>query len=237
MARISGRSGRTDSRFMVFAPTVCCGKSNFDSVLERLCKLPDEAPPVPFVTGAWGDGVVVFSIGPGGSYRVPATGGDVQKLTSTRCGATGELSQLAATAPRRTAAAFVRTEDTSTTGSTRRRLDAPAISQVIATSSRAVYASGSLLWTIDDRLVAQPFDPSRFGCPANPSPWCRPSFRERGRTSSFWASAATGPRLRERRKRGTAVQVVQPNRRTAGGFGRARRLRVFRAFSRWLAKS
>jgi hypothetical protein len=39
--------------------------------IERLCTLPDAAPPEPFVTGSWGDdGTILFSVGgPSGLYR------------------------------------------------------------------------------------------------------------------------------------------------------------------------
>ena len=191
MAQSHGRSGPTDSRFVVFAANGWLWKVNVSTrSLERLCKLPDEAPPVPFVTGAWNDGVVVFSIGPGGLFRVPATGGDVQKLTSLDAARKDNYHSWPQLLPGGRLLAFVRTEDPKTTGMYAGSLDAPTLEQVIASASRAVYASGSLLWTIDDRLVAQPFDPSRLTLSGQPATVVPSIFNGAGRTTSFWPSAA-----------------------------------------------
>ena len=92
-----------------------------------MCKLPDEAPPVPFVTGTWGDDVVVFSIGPGGLYRAPATGGDAQKLTTISAARRENYHSWPQLLPGGRLLLFVRTEDTSTTGLYAATLDAPAI--------------------------------------------------------------------------------------------------------------
>ena len=181
-----------DSRYIVFSANRVLWKVDTStSVLERLCKLPDEAPPVPFVTGAWGDDVVVFSIGPGGLYRAPATGGDAQKLTTISAARRENYHSWPQLLPGGRLLLFVRTEDPSTTGLYAATLDAPAISQVMTTSSRAVYASGSLLWTIEDRLVAQPFDPSGLRLSGQPVTLVPSVFQGAGRTSSFWASART----------------------------------------------
>ena len=52
--------------------------------IERLCTLPDAAPPEPFVTGSWGeDGTILFSIGgPTGLYRTDASGTTPQVATT-----------------------------------------------------------------------------------------------------------------------------------------------------------
>ncbi len=179
-----------DSRYIVFnANRVLWKVDTSTSVLERLCKLPDEAPPVPFVTGAWGNDVVVFSIGPGGLYRVPATGGEAQKLTTISAERRENYHSWPQLLPGGRLLLFVRTEDARTTGLYAASLDSPAISQVMATSSRAIFASGSLLWTIDDRLVAQPFDPSALRLSGQPVTLVPSVFQGAGRTSSFWASS------------------------------------------------
>src|SRR5262249_35329223 len=74
-----------DSRSVVVAFARALQKVDVASgAIERICPLPDEAPAVPFVTGSWGDdGTILFSIGgPTGIYRVAATGGPREAVTT-----------------------------------------------------------------------------------------------------------------------------------------------------------
>ena len=64
-----------DGRVVVFAANGFLMKFDVTAgTVERFIRLPEAAPPVPFVTGSWSsDGNILFSIGgPAGLYRVPA---------------------------------------------------------------------------------------------------------------------------------------------------------------------
>jgi Tol biopolymer transport system component len=158
--------------------------------VERLCRLPDEAPPVPFVTGSWSDdGTILFSIGgPTGIYRVSASGGSpeaVTKLDQTRGDNYHSWPQLLGGGR---FLLFVRTDRSESTGVYAGRLDSTDVALVTANSSRAVYSAGSLLWTTEDRLVAQPFDASRLSLAGRPATIAPSVYQGAGRTPSFWAS-------------------------------------------------
>jgi len=181
-----------DGRFVVFAANGVLWKVDTTKwVTERLCRLPDETPPVPFVTGSWNEDVVVFSIGPSGLYRVPATGGDAQPLTIRNVNRHEDYHSWPQLLSGGRLLLFVRTDDPRTTGVYAGRVDAPDVTQVMANPTRAVYAGGSLLWTIDDRLVAQRFDPSRLQLSGQPVTVVPSVFQGAGRTTAFWGSDTT----------------------------------------------
>ena len=190
-----------DSRYIVFSANRVLWKVDTStSVLERLCKLPDEAPPVPFVTGAWGDDVVVFSIGPGGLYRAPVTGGDAQKLTTIPAARRESYHSWPQLLPGGRLLLFVRTDDTRTTGLYAATLDAPAIRRWLRRARARSMPPARFSGRSTIASSPSPSIPRRFGCPASPSPWCRPSFRAqaarrrsgrpRGRPSSTRAAEA-----------------------------------------------
>ena len=98
-------------------PRARCGSSTSPgNAIERLCNLPDQGATVPFVTGAWNDDVIVFSIGPSGLYRVPATGGRVEPLTVLDKERRDNYHSWPQLLPGGRLLLFVRTEDAKTTG-------------------------------------------------------------------------------------------------------------------------
>ena len=178
-----------DSRFLAYAAKGALWKLDVaGKTIERLCNLPDVGAVVPFVTGSWNDGVVVFSIGPTGLYRVSAAGGRAEPLTVLDKARGDNYHSWPQLLPGGRLLAFVRTADAKTTGLYAGRLDAPALTAVMATSSRALLADDHLLWTIDDRLVAQPFDAAAMKLSGAPATVVPTVFQGAGRTAAFWAS-------------------------------------------------
>jgi eukaryotic-like serine/threonine-protein kinase len=180
-----------DSRVIVFAANRALSRLDvITGAVERFCTLPDEAPVVPFVTGSWGeDGTILFSIGgPSGLYRVPSTGGRpvaITKLDKARGDSYHSWPQILAGGK---FLLFVRTDDPQTNGIYTGRLDSGEIMLLMSNASRAVYASGNLLWVVEDRLVAQPFDVSRLRLTGEPATVIPSVFQGAGRTPAFWMS-------------------------------------------------
>ena len=115
---------------------------------------------------------------------------------------------------------FVRTDNVDTNGVYVAGLGSKDAVKVLATSARALYAAGRLLWAIDERLVAQPFDASSLRLSGSAETVVPAVYQGAGRTAGFWASAgdalvyATGD-TRERQFRwfdraGTALDSVGP---------------------------
>ena len=194
----------SDSRFVIVA--IDRSLRRIDAVTgasERLCALPPETPPAPFVTGSWRTAgtvdTILFSIGgAAGIYRVPAAGGEpraITKLDAKRGDNYHSWPQLLDDGRFLT---FVRTNDPKTTGTYVGRADdpasasasgsAPALTLVQANPSRAVLASGHLLWVDDDRLMAQPIDASSLRLTGQPVAVAPSVFLGNGRTSAFWVS-------------------------------------------------
>ncbi len=211
-----------DSRFVVIAANRFLMK--YDVVagtVERFVRLPDEAPPVPFVTGSWdSDGTILFSIGgPAGLYRVPASGGSpaaITKLDSARSDQYHSWPQLVGGGR---FLFFVRTNDPNTNGVYAGSLDGSEARLVVASAARGVYAAGTLLWAIEERLVAQPFDPAGGGLSGEAVTLVPAVYQGAGRTPAFWASenalvyGVGGSRERQFRwfdRAGTALQTVGP---------------------------
>ena len=143
---------------------------------------------MPFVTGAWNDDVIVFSIGPSGLYRVPATGGSVEPLTVLDKERRDNYHSWPQLLPGGRLLLFVRTEDAKTTGLYAGSVTAPGLTAVLATPSRAVFAGDHLLWTMEDRLVAQPFDAATLKLSGTPATLVPAVFQGAGRTPAFWVS-------------------------------------------------
>jgi hypothetical protein len=159
---------------------------------ERVCALPDQAPEVPFVTGTWnGAGTILFSVGGStGLYRVPASGGRADALTTldkTRGDNYHSWPQLL---PNDRFLFFVRTDKPETNGVYAGNLRGPETALVMANATRAVYAAGHLLWSLDNRLVAQPFDVSALRLTGQSTTVVSSVFEGAGRTPAFWASDA-----------------------------------------------
>ena len=180
-----------DSRYLVFATHGALWKADVTAhAVERLCTLADQGAAISFVTGAWDDGKVVFSVGPDSLFRVSALGGDPERFTTLDKKRGDQYHSWPQILGKRFLA-FVRTDDAKTTGTYAGTLDSAQLTPVLPTASRAVYASGHLLWTIDDRLVAQPFDPRTLTLSGTPSMIVPSVFRGAGRTSAF-AVSGTG---------------------------------------------
>jgi len=212
-----------DGRFVVVSAKRALVKIDVArGTVERLCALPDDTPAVPFVTGSWSeDGTILFSAGgPLGLFRVPASGGP-PAVATTRDGSRGDHYH---SWPQWIGAGrflfFVRTDNADTNGTYAGSLDSKTVTKVMASASRAQYASGNLLWAIEDRLVAQPFDPSSLKLSGQAETVVASVFQGAGRTPGFWTSAAgtlayTAGDTRERQFRwvdraGTALQKVGP---------------------------
>jgi hypothetical protein len=211
-----------DSRFVVFAANRFLMKHDVvEGTVERFVRLPDEAPPVPFVTGSWSsDGIILFSIGgPAGLYRVAASGGSpasTTKLDSARGDQYHSWPQLLGGGR---FLFFVRTDDPKTNGMYAGSFDASDTRLVVASSARGVYAAGELLWAIEERLVAQPFDPVGGRLSGEAVTLVPAVYLGAGRTPAFWVSesalvyAVGGSRERQFRwfdRAGTALQTVGP---------------------------
>ena len=182
-----------DSRYVVVAVGRTLVKVDAASnTVERLCAMPDGTPPVPFVTGSWNDaGTILFSIGgTNGIYRTASIGGTpkaVTRLDKTRGDYYHSWPQLL---PDDRFLFFVRTDDPDTNGVYTGELKSADVRKVQANASRAVFANGHLLWTIDDRLVAQPFDAATLRFSGQPATVVPSVFQGAGRTPAFWASNA-----------------------------------------------
>jgi eukaryotic-like serine/threonine-protein kinase len=180
-----------DSRTVVVAMRRALFKvDTVSGTIERLCAVPDQAPTVPFVTGSWHqDGTVLFSIGgPAGLYRVAATGGPPEPATSLDAARRDEYHSWPQFLPDGRFLLFVRTNDPRTTGMYAGALGSPRIDLVMANATRAVYAAGYLLWSLENRLVAQPFDPAGLRLSGQSATVVPSIFEGAGRTSGFWAS-------------------------------------------------
>jgi eukaryotic-like serine/threonine-protein kinase len=178
-----------DSRFLAFAANAVLWKLDMKTrTLERLCSLPDQGVAEPFVTGSWGAVDVVFSIGPAGLYRVPATGGQAAPLTALDSTRHDNYHSWPQWLPDGRLLVFVRTEDVRTTGMYVRDQTAGKLTQVMTAASRAIYANGSLMWSMDGRLVAQPFDVRALRLSGQPATIVPAIFQGAGRTAAFWAS-------------------------------------------------
>jgi eukaryotic-like serine/threonine-protein kinase len=178
-----------DSRFLVFAANAVLSKLDLKTrTLERLCSLPDQGAAEQFVTGAWGPDDVVFSIGPAGLYRVPATGGQAAPLTTLDGPRRDNYHSWPQWLPDGRLLLYVRTDDVRTTGMYVRDHTTGRLSQVMAAATRAIYANGRLLWSMDGRLVAQPFDARALQLLEQPATIVPTIFQGAGRTAAFWAS-------------------------------------------------
>ena len=98
-------------------------------------------------------------------------------------------------------------------------LAAPEGTLVVSSAGRGVYAAGELLWTIEDRLVAQPFAPTSGRLEGESRTLVPAVYQGAGRTPAFWASdsalvyAVAGSRERQFRwfdRAGTALQTAGP---------------------------
>ncbi len=179
-----------DGRFVMIAASGALKKIDVATGnIERFSTLPADAPPVPFVTGSWNeDGTILFSLGgPRGLYRASASGGDPQPATKRDAGRGDEYHSWPQILPGGRFLFFVRTNDARTTGVYAGSVDSGE-TLVLANASRAVYAAGHLLWVVEDRLVAQPFDPSRLRLSGQPVTLVSSVFQGAGRTPAFWAS-------------------------------------------------
>jgi eukaryotic-like serine/threonine-protein kinase len=180
-----------DSRFVVVAIDGTLRKVDAATgTVERLCMLPEGTPPVPFITGSWSDeGAVLFSIGGrSGIYKVPASGGHPEPISKLDAARGDHYHSWPQHVPGGGFLLFVRTNDPKTTGVYAGRDDSREIARVTANDSRAVYAEGFLLRAIEDRLVAQPFDPSRLRLHGEAATLVPSVFVGAGRTPAFWAS-------------------------------------------------
>jgi Tol biopolymer transport system component len=182
-----------DSRFVVVAVGRALQKVDLATgIIERICTLPAETPPVPFVTGSWStEGVILFSIGGAtGLYRVAQSGANRETVTSLDKGRTDNYHSWPQFLDPDRFIAYVRTDDPKTTGIYAGRLDSPDMSQVMSNDSRGVYASGRLLFATEDRLVAQPFNAASLRPSGEPTTIAPSIYQGAGRTPAFWASDA-----------------------------------------------
>ena len=189
--------------------------------IERFIRLPEAAPPVPFVTGSWGrDGNILFSIGgPAGLYRVSASGGSPIAITTLNGPRGDHYHSWPQLLDDGRFLFFVRTNDPATNGVYMATLAAPEGTLVVSSAGRGVYAGGELLWTIEDRLVAQPFAPASGRLGGESKTLVPAVYQGAGRTPAFWASdsallyAVSGSRERQFRwfdRSGTALQTTGP---------------------------
>jgi Tol biopolymer transport system component len=180
-----------DSRFVVVAARRTLIKVDAATgATERLCALPDQAPEVPFVTGSWNEaGTILFSVGgSAGLYRVAASGSRPEPLTTLDRARGDHYHSWPQLLPDNRFLFFVRTDDPKTNGVYARRLDGADTSFVMANATRAVYAAGHLLWSFENRLIAQPFDVTRLQLTGQSATIAPSVFEGAGRTPGFWAS-------------------------------------------------
>ncbi len=128
-----------------------------------------------FFGGDWPtDGVIVFSAGPSGLRRVPASGGTPEPLTTSDAGR-GEVSHLW---PQRLPGGrilFYVVGSREPAGIYATSLANPRERvRLVATSGYGVYAAGHLLWLRGSTLVAQRFDPERLKLSGEPRPIADP---------------------------------------------------------------
>jgi eukaryotic-like serine/threonine-protein kinase len=212
-----------DSRFVVVSAKRALVKVDAArGTVERLCTFPDITPPDPFVTGSWSeDGSILFSVGgQQGLYRVPASGGTATVLTTLDAGRGDQYHSWPQWLGGGRFLFFVRTDNGETNGTYAGSVDSKTVTKVLASSSRALYASGRLLWTIEDRLVAQPFDAASLRLSGQAETIAPSVFQGAGRTAAFWTSNAGSLTYavgdtRERQFRwidraGTALQSLGP---------------------------
>jgi eukaryotic-like serine/threonine-protein kinase len=211
-----------DSRVIVFAANGFLMKLDVAAgTVERFIRLPEEAPPVPFVTGSWSsDGIILFSIGgPTGIYQVPASGGSATALTKLDGARGDQYHSWPQLLDGGRFLLFVRTSDPATNGVYAGSLTASDTTLVVASSGRGVYAAGTLLWAIEERLVAQPYDPGGSRLSGESVTLVPAIYQGAGRTPAFWASetalayAVGGSGLRQFRwfdRGGTPLQTVGP---------------------------
>jgi hypothetical protein len=83
---------------------------------------------------------------------------------------------------------FVRTDDAKTTGLYAGSLNEQGLTSVLPAASRAVFAGDHLLWTMDDRLVALPFDIGSLKLSGTPETLVPAVFQGAGRTPAFWVT-------------------------------------------------
>jgi eukaryotic-like serine/threonine-protein kinase len=182
-----------DNRFVVFAARRSLVKVDVATgATERLCALPDQAPEVPFVTGTWNEtGTILFSIGgPAGLYRVAASGGRPEVLTTLDNPRGDQYHSWPQLLPNDRFLFFVRTNDPQTNGMYAGNLNRPDAAFVMANATRAVYSAGYLLWSSENRLLAQPFDVSRLQLSGQVTTLVASVFEGAGRTPGFWTSDA-----------------------------------------------
>jgi Tol biopolymer transport system component len=180
-----------DSRYVVIAVRRALMKVDVVSgAIERLCALPDAAPEVPFVTGTWSAaGTVLFSIGGNtGIYRVPATGGRADAATTIDSKRGDNYHSWPQFLSDDRFLFFVRTDDAKTNGMYAASLDSTDATFVAANPTRAVYAAHHLLWSFENKLIAQPFDPSSLRLTGRSETLAPSVFEGAGRTPGFWAS-------------------------------------------------
>ncbi len=180
-----------DSRHLVVAAgrallKVDTGKDT----VERLTTLPDNAPPVPFVTGTWNEaGTILFSVGGRtGIYRTDASGSAPQPVTTIDDARGDDYHSWPQFLPDGRFLVFVRTAKADTNGTYAGSLDSKELRAVQSNPSRAIYARGQLLWAIEDKLVAQPFDTSALRLSGEPVTLVPSIFQGAGRTPGFWVS-------------------------------------------------
>jgi Tol biopolymer transport system component len=180
-----------DSRFIVFAQRRALVKVDVASgATEKLCALPDEAPGSPFVTGSWNQtGMIAFSVGGNaGLFRVPASGGRPEPLTKLDKARGDQYHSWPQLLPNDRFLFFVRTDDPNTNGVYAGNLTNADVSFVMTNASRAVYSGGHLLWSVEHRLLAQPFNVQRLQLSGQSATLAPAVFEGAGRTPAFWAS-------------------------------------------------
>jgi serine/threonine protein kinase len=181
-----------DSRFVVFAAKRALIKVDVRSgTTERICTLPDQAPAVPFVTGAWSlGGTILFSIGglEQGLYRVAASGGRPEPATTIDKRRGDNYHSWPQFLSDDRFLLFVRTSDPKTNGVYAGSLSSPEMTLVMPNATRAVVAAGHLLWSFENRLVAQPFDASRLKLTGASATLVSAIYEGAGRTPGYWAS-------------------------------------------------
>jgi Tol biopolymer transport system component len=184
-----------DSRYAVIAAGRTLVKvDTANHTVERLCTLPEATPSVPFVTGSWNaGGTILFSIGGSNPiYRTTSAGGPPQPATLLDTARGDQYHSWPQLLDDRRFLLFVRTDGADTNGVYAGTLGTDAVVLVRANPSRAVYANEYLLWTTEDRLVAQRFDASSLRLEGQPATVVPSVFVGAGRTPGFWMSNASG---------------------------------------------